>query len=96
MSCEPDILGRGGDKGPMGREEIRRTMMGDLKDGPENFMTLFAFVCGVLGVFHLVAEFQEGVFDVVEAVRWGFAVARGAYWRHLDWSLWSRLMERLL
>ena len=39
-------------------------------------MALFAFVRGVLSVFHLVAEFEESVFDVVEADGWGFAVAR--------------------
>lgn len=30
-----------------------------------------------LGIFHLVGEFEEGVFYVFEARGWGFAVAAG-------------------
>ena len=52
--------------------------MCDLKNGPEDFVALFTLVRTVFGVFHLVAERDEGVFDVVEAVGWGFAVAGGA------------------
>lgn len=57
---------------------VIRTLMGDLKDGPEHFVLLFAFVRGGLGVFHFVFEFEEGVFDVLEAVWWRLAVFGGA------------------
>jgi len=46
-----------------------------LKDGPHNFMALLALVCGIFGVFHLVAEFEERVFDVVKTGWWGLARA---------------------
>jgi hypothetical protein len=51
------------------------TLVRDLHDGPEGFVFLLAFVGGGLRVFHFVGEFQEGVFDVVEAFGWGLAVA---------------------
>jgi hypothetical protein len=38
-------------------------------------VALLGLMCGVLGVFHLVAELEEGVFDVVEAGGWGLAHA---------------------
>ena len=41
-------------------------------------MPLFALVRSVLGILHLVAELQQGIFDIVESVGWRFAVARGA------------------
>lgn len=49
-----------------------------LKNRPQHLMLLLALVRRVLGVFHLVVEFQERVFYVVEARRGGFAGARGA------------------
>lgn len=52
--------------------------MSDLEDGPENFVFLFAFVAGGLGVFHFVFEFEKGVFDVFEAFWWRLAVLGGA------------------
>ena len=39
--------------------------MGDLEDGPERFVLLFAFVAGIFGIFELVLEFEEGVFDAI-------------------------------
>ena len=39
--------------------------MGDLEDRPETLVLLLAFMASVLGVFELVLEFQEGVFDAV-------------------------------
>lgn len=41
--------------------------MGDLKDGPQGFVLLFAVGGGVLGVAHFVGVGEKGVFDVVEA-----------------------------
>lgn len=55
-----------------------RTLMRDLEDGPLHFVLLFAFVAGVFGVFHLVGELEEGVFEVVEAIWRRLAVLRGA------------------
>ena len=49
-------------------------------------MLLPALVWRVLGVFHLVVEFEKCIFYVVEARWWGFAVARGADWRHFFFS----------
>lgn len=57
-------------------------MMTDLKYRPQHLVPFLPFVRRVLGVFHLVAEFEERVFDVVEAGGWGFAVSRRAYWWH--------------
>ena len=45
-------------------------------------MALLALVTRVLGVFHLIAEFEKRVFNVVEPSRWGLAHARCANWRH--------------
>lgn len=45
-------------------------------------MLLFALVRGVLSIFHFVGEFEEGVFDVIEAVWWRFAVFGTANWGH--------------
>lgn len=63
--------------------------MGDLKDGPEHLVFLFAFVAGVLGVFHFVLEFEERVFDVFEAVWWRFAVLGRADGGHFGLDLLS-------
>jgi hypothetical protein len=38
-------------------------------------MALLALMRGILGVFHLVAELEEGVFDVVKASWWGLTHA---------------------
>lgn len=61
-----------------------RTLVGDLEDGPGHFVLLLAFVAGVLGVFHFVGEFEEGVFDVFEAVWWGLAVLSCSDRGHFD------------
>ena len=47
--------------------------MCNLKHRPQHLMLLLPFVARVLGVFEFVLEFEEGVFDVVEAFGWGFA-----------------------
>ena len=41
--------------------------MGDLEDGPETLVLFLALVAGVLGVFELVLEFEEGVFDAISS-----------------------------
>lgn len=64
--------------------EDGRTLMGYLEDGPEDFVAPLSLVRGVLGVFHLVAELEESVFDVVEPFGWGLAVFRGADRRHVE------------
>ena len=51
-----------------------RTLVRDLKNGPQHLVLLFAFVGGVLGVFHLVLKLEERVFDVFKAVGRGLAV----------------------
>ena len=52
--------------------------MADLEDGPECLVLLFAVGGGVLGVAHLVAVREEGIFYVVEAWRGGFFAFGGA------------------
>lgn len=39
-----------------------------LKSWPDHLMLLPPFVASIFGVFHLVGELEEGVFDVLEAV----------------------------
>lgn len=46
-------------------------------------MSLLAFVRGVFGIFHLIAEFKEGIFDIVEAIWGGLAGSRAADRRHV-------------
>ena len=58
------------------------TLMGDLEDRPQHLVLLLALVRGVLGVFHLVGELEQRVFDVVEALWRGLAVAGCAEGRH--------------
>lgn len=50
--------------------------MTDLEDRPENFLAFLPLVRGVLGVLHLVAELQESVFEIVEAVWWRLSIFR--------------------
>ena len=58
------------------------TLMCDLKDWPERFVLLFAFVAGVLGILHLVLELEQSIFDILEAIwRW-LAVLSCTYGRH--------------
>ncbi len=49
--------------------------MSDLKDRPQDLVPLLALVRRVLGVFHLVAEFQQRVLNVLEPLGWRLAVA---------------------
>lgn len=49
--------------------------MRDLEDGPERFLPLLALVRRGFGVLHLVGKLEQGVFDILEAVRWGLAIA---------------------
>jgi hypothetical protein len=39
--------------------------MGDLEDGPETLVLFLPLVTCVLGIFELVLEFKEGVFDAI-------------------------------
>ena len=71
------------------------TLMTDLEDRPQHLMLLLAVVGCVFGIFHLVAEFEERVFDVVEAWGWCFAIARGSYRRHGWLSSESTMVIRL-
>jgi len=52
--------------------------MTDLEYWPQDLGAPLSFVRGVLSVFHRVAELEERVFDVVEAVGGRLASARGA------------------
>lgn len=48
--------------------------MRDLKYWPQHLVLLFAFVTRIFGVFELVLELEQSVFDVVETLWWRFAV----------------------
>ena len=52
--------------------------MCDLEDGPHHLVLLLALVRCILRVLHLVLEFEECVFDVVEAFWRRLAIARAA------------------
>lgn len=58
--------------------------MCDLKDWPHHLVLLLAFVRSIFGVLEFVGEFEESVFDVLEAVRRRFAVFGAANWWHFD------------
>jgi len=56
----------------------------DLKDGPQNFMSLFPLMRCVLCVLHLVTELQQRVFYVFKACWRRFAIAGCANRRHFS------------
>lgn len=56
-------------------ENVRsHTLVSYLEDRPMNFVTFLAFVRSILCVFHLVAKFEQRVFDVIKAIRWRLPV----------------------
>ncbi len=57
--------------------------MTDLEYRPQHLVPPLPFVRRVLGVLHLVAELEQRVLDVFEAVGGRFAVATCAYGGHL-------------
>jgi hypothetical protein len=66
--------------------------MRNLHDRPKRFVPFLALMSIGLGVFHLVGELEERVFDVFEAWGWGLAVAAGgAHWWHGVGARWSGL-----
>lgn len=56
--------------------------MADLEYRPENFIFLLSFMRCVFRILHFVAEFQQGIFNIVEAGGRRFAIAGSANWRH--------------
>lgn len=56
--------------------------MTDLEYGPEDFVFLLSFVGGVFGIFHLIAELEQGIFEIVKASGRRLAIARRADGRH--------------
>lgn len=52
--------------------------MRDLKDRPEHLVLLLAFVACILGVFELVLEFEEGIFDLY-SLSLAYAIRSAAY-----------------
>ncbi len=56
--------------------------MADLEYGPEDFLSFLALMRSVLGILHLVAEFEESVFYIIEAIWWWFPISRRPYGRH--------------
>lgn len=62
--------------------EEGHTLMTNLKYRPQHFVPLLPVVRRILGIFHLIAKLQKGVFDVVEACGGRFCVAGCADWWH--------------
>jgi hypothetical protein len=58
--------------------------MRDLEDGPQHLVLLLAFVTRIFGVLEFVLEFEQGVFDVLKAIRWRLAVLCGANRWHIE------------
>jgi len=58
------------------------TLVADLEDGPENFVFLLSLMRSILGIFHLIAELEQSIFDIVEAGRRRFAISGCANGRH--------------
>ena len=56
--------------------------MADLENRPENFIFFLSFMRCVFCVLHFVAEFQQGIFDILEAGGRRFAIAGSANGRH--------------
>ncbi len=66
----------------MGSEKRRHTLVGDLEYRPQDLMPLLTLMRSVLCILHLVAELEQGIFDIIKAIwRW-LATACRAYWRH--------------
>ena len=65
-----------------GEEGEGLTLMTDLKNWPQNLVPLLALVRRVLCVLHLIAELEQSVFQIVEAIRRRFPIARRSYGRH--------------
>ena len=59
--------------------------MTDLEYRPEDFVFFLSFVRGILGIFHFIAELEQGIFEIVKASGGRLAIARGSDGRH-DWS----------
>lgn len=66
----------------MSRGGATHTLMTDLEYRPENFIFLLSFMRCILRILHLVAEFQQGIFKIVEASGRRFAIAGSADRRH--------------
>lgn len=58
--------------------------MRNLENRPHGFVLLGGRF--IFGVFHVVGEFEELVFDVAEAGRWGFAFGGVTDGGHCGWS----------
>lgn len=56
--------------------------MADLKYRPKDLMPLFALVRRILSIFHLVAELEKGILNVLKAIWWRLAIASGSDGRH--------------
>jgi hypothetical protein len=68
--------------------------MSDLEDGPDHFVLFLSLVRSILGVLELVGKFEQGVFDVFEAIRWRLAVSGATNWRHFGLRVGARGDER--
>ena len=61
-------------------------MMCDLEDWPHHLVLLLALMRSIFRVLEFVGEFEESVFDVLEAVRRRFAVFGATNRWHRDVS----------
>lgn len=56
--------------------------MSDLEDRPSHFVLLLALMTGIFGIFHLVLELEQSVFDIFEAIWRRLSVLGRADGRH--------------
>ena len=56
--------------------------MSDLEDRPSHFVLLLALMTGIFGIFHLVLELEQSIFDVFEAIWRRLSVLGCADGRH--------------
>jgi hypothetical protein len=71
-----------------------RTLVTNLKYGPQHFVSFLPVVRRILGIFHLIAKLQKRIFDVVEACGGRFCVAGCADWWHFDFFFFSCVVKR--
>lgn len=70
--------------------------MRDLEDRPHDLVLWDVGGREVLGIFHLVGEYEEGVFDVAEACRRSFALRCVADGWHCDVNVWFVSITRVM
>lgn len=69
------------------------TLMTDLEDRPKHLVPFLALVRSVFRVFHLVAELEKRILDILKAIRRWLAVASRSNGRHDCFALYFRMVS---